>query len=206
MLYSATRWRGGARRHADCHDDGRFGRGVTAPAVSSAAAGDTISFGSLSGAITLTSGEILINKNLTLAGPGASQLTINGNKAGRVLRILNANSVTVQGLTIAYGKLVGNNGGAGNGGGAGGGGGAMGAGLLIDSNSVVSIHDVTFATNVVQGGNGGGGGAGANNAGAGAGRQGPLDRGGRRRGRGGLLFRRSGWRRCRRGGWRRRAR
>src|SRR5262245_59608038 len=41
----------------------------------------------LSGTITLTTGELAIGKDLTLAGPGASVLTVSGNHASRVFDI-----------------------------------------------------------------------------------------------------------------------
>ena len=37
--------------------------------------------------ITLTLGELLINKNLTITGPGASLLTVSGNNVSRVFNI-----------------------------------------------------------------------------------------------------------------------
>src|SRR5258707_1003738 len=51
-----------------------------------AASGDTIDF-AISGTIVLTSGELLITNNLTLSGPGATNLAISGNNASRVLTI-----------------------------------------------------------------------------------------------------------------------
>jgi large repetitive protein len=61
--------------------------------------------------ITLTSGELQINKNLTIIGQGANTLTINGNNASRVFNILTGNIVTITDLTIANGKVTNNNGG-----------------------------------------------------------------------------------------------
>ena len=61
------------------------GAGSLRAAIASAAAGDTITFG-VTGTITLAS-ELVINKNLNITGPGASQLTISGNNASRVFFI-----------------------------------------------------------------------------------------------------------------------
>ena len=38
----------------------------------------------VTGVITLTSGELYIGRNLTITGPGASELAISGNHASRV--------------------------------------------------------------------------------------------------------------------------
>ncbi len=47
-------------------------------AIAAASAGETIDF-SVAGVINLTHGELLINKNLTIAGPGANFLTIDAS-------------------------------------------------------------------------------------------------------------------------------
>ena len=57
--------------------------------IAAAHDGDTIDFASsLDGqTITLTKGELLINKNLTIAGPGAGDLTVSGNNASRISKL-----------------------------------------------------------------------------------------------------------------------
>jgi len=82
------------------------GAGSLRADIAAAHNGDTIVFApSLVGqTITLTSGELLIKKNLNIAGPGAGNLTINGNHASRVFDLGNgARSVTLSGLTISNG-------------------------------------------------------------------------------------------------------
>ena len=71
--------------------------------------GETISFqAGLTGTITLTSGELSINKGLMIQGPGEKLLTISGNNASRVFNIAMVNfDVTLSGLTIANGKAAG---------------------------------------------------------------------------------------------------
>jgi predicted outer membrane repeat protein len=80
--------------------------------IGSAAAGDTITFApSLNGqTITLTSGELVIAKTLTVAGPGANLLTVSGHHASRVFHV-EAATATVSGLTIADGSTTDNGGG-----------------------------------------------------------------------------------------------
>jgi hypothetical protein len=86
------------------------GAGSLRQAISDSSSGDTINFdSSLNGqTITLTSGELLIfgfpiAKNLTITGPGADQLAVNGNAASRVFHIISG-AVTISGLTITNGN------------------------------------------------------------------------------------------------------
>jgi CSLREA domain-containing protein len=56
--------------------------------ASNLAPGGTIRFAlTTPNTITLTAGEVVISKSLTIAGPGAGQLTISGNRGSRVFRI-----------------------------------------------------------------------------------------------------------------------
>lgn len=78
--------------------------------VNNAQPGSTISFPNQSGTITLTGGPLVINNTLTLSGPGASTLALDGNKNGSVV-VINGGNVTLSGLTFQNG-LAANNGGA----------------------------------------------------------------------------------------------
>src|SRR5207245_1670249 len=82
-------------------DDGSAGS--LRQVIASAASGDTIKF-AVTGTIKLTSGQLTINKNLTIQGPGATLLTISGNTASRVFLIQFGSSVTLDSLTIAQGN------------------------------------------------------------------------------------------------------
>src|SRR5262245_40124379 len=85
------------------------GAGSLRAVIIAAASGDTIVFDhSLKGqTITLTSGELVIDKSLEIEGPGAKHLTVSGNDASRVFDIVTAGvSVTIAGLTIAEGAAV----------------------------------------------------------------------------------------------------
>jgi filamentous hemagglutinin family protein len=82
--------------------------------INVALVGDTIRFDTTgvfatAQTITLTSGELLINKNLTIQGTGANNLTISGNDASRVINITGG-AVNIDGLTVANGRLNGANG------------------------------------------------------------------------------------------------
>jgi CheY-like chemotaxis protein len=84
-----------------------IGAGSLRQAIIDADAGGTITFqAGLTGAITLAS-QLTIDKDLTIQGPGANLLTINGNQAVRVFDIP-AGNVTLSGLTIANGRATGN--------------------------------------------------------------------------------------------------
>src|SRR5437667_7729179 len=62
--------------------------------------GDTIDATGISGVITLTSGELLVSKSVTINGPGADLLAVDGNAAGTVFGVMSMGPVTVSDLTI----------------------------------------------------------------------------------------------------------
>jgi hypothetical protein len=76
-------------------------------AILDAPSGGTVIFRpGLSGTITLTTGELLISKDLTTDGPGASVITISGNQASRVFNIAATYTVNISGLTITDGEVM----------------------------------------------------------------------------------------------------
>jgi hypothetical protein len=79
------------------------GAGSLRAEIAAAKSGDSIDFASsLKGkTITLTSGELLINKGLTIQGLGAAQLTISGGNASRVFDVTSSQPVVLTGLTIS---------------------------------------------------------------------------------------------------------
>jgi hypothetical protein len=80
------------------------GAGSLRQAIIDTSAGGTVDFqDGLSGTITLTTGELAINKDLTIAGPGSSVITVSGNHASRVFDIGATFTVDISGLTIADG-------------------------------------------------------------------------------------------------------
>ncbi|MCX6927514.1 MAG: CSLREA domain-containing protein, partial [Verrucomicrobia bacterium] len=54
--------------------------------------------------ITLTSGELVITNNLTISGPGATNLTVSGNNASRVFYFNNV-TAAISGLTVSSGRI-----------------------------------------------------------------------------------------------------
>src|SRR6266540_1794731 len=81
------------------------GPGSLRQALSDANNGDTINFNSsLNGQrITLTSGQLVVNRNLKIGGLGANNLTVDGNANDRVFYINFNITVTISGLTITNG-------------------------------------------------------------------------------------------------------
>src|SRR5207302_1486338 len=84
------------------------GKGSLRAEIAAAQPGDTIRFaGKLTNqTITLTSGELVINKSLDIEGPSAGRLTVSGNNASRVFDIQGGVTVTLAGLTIANGQVA----------------------------------------------------------------------------------------------------
>jgi hypothetical protein len=80
------------------------GLGSLRDTIAAANPGDTIEFAKDVHRITLTSGELVIDKNLDIEGSGPNTLTISGNSASRVFDITSPNAeVTIAGMTITDG-------------------------------------------------------------------------------------------------------
>ncbi|MFZ1675636.1 MAG: hypothetical protein WAT91_00105, partial [Saprospiraceae bacterium] len=60
--------------------------------------------------ITLMTGEIVISKNLTLSGPGASNLTVSGNNTSRIFNLLSGKNFTIKNLSLKNATAVTNGG------------------------------------------------------------------------------------------------
>ncbi len=78
------------------------GAGTLRDAIASANAtsgADTIDF-TVSGTITLTTGDLVITESVTIDGPGSSSLTISGNDSSRIFAISDGSSGTTQNVTI----------------------------------------------------------------------------------------------------------
>jgi hypothetical protein len=59
------------------------------------------------GTITLTSGELIVDKSVTIRGPGAANLAVSGNHVSRVFHIMPGTAVTIFGLKITNGGFPG---------------------------------------------------------------------------------------------------
>jgi hypothetical protein len=111
--------------------------------LASAPAGDTITFAPslVNQTITLTQGELYINRPLSIVGPAGGHLTISGNHASRVFEVGYGERVALSGLTIADGQTPGYQAGGG-----------------------VLNHGTLFVTNCTLAGNSAIGGGGIENA------------------------------------------
>src|SRR5439155_26175671 len=84
------------------------GPGSLRQALATANDGDTITF-AVTGAINLTSGELVINRNITISGPGANLLAISraANAAPfRIFHVMLGHAVIIEGLTISNGSVL----------------------------------------------------------------------------------------------------
>lgn len=84
----------------------------------------------MTGTITLSAG-LLVDDSITISGPGANVLAVNGNAATRVFLIGSGKTVGISGLTVTNGKAVSVNGG----------------GLLVPTGSTVTIANSIFSNN-----------------------------------------------------------
>ena len=91
------------------------GAGSLRDVVANALAGSTVTFAQTvidAGMITLTTGEIVIAKDLTIMGPGADQLTIDANGNSRHFTVAGSIMVEIVGLTLSGGSTSGTAGGS----------------------------------------------------------------------------------------------
>lgn len=101
------------------------GEGSLREAVAKAAVNETIALPA--GQITLTTGPIAFEKNLTIVGVGPGGSIVSGNDASRIFTITGTPQVTLEGLTITHGKD------------------ATGAGILATGE--VTLENVTVTAN-----------------------------------------------------------
>jgi hypothetical protein len=86
------------------------GPGSLRQAIADASDGGAIQFDpALNGqTITLTTGELVIDKNITINGPGSDLLAVSRSQtapASRIVHIVPGRTVTIQGLTISGGSI-----------------------------------------------------------------------------------------------------
>jgi hypothetical protein len=128
------------------------GPGSLRQALADAHDGDTINF-AVTGAISLTSGELLITRSVTISGPGANVLAImrEPNAASfRIFHVTPNHTVTIEGLAVINGSIL-------NG---------FGGGIL-NQESTLTINGCAVSGNSALGQQGLGGGIFSNGSGGG---------------------------------------
>jgi len=80
------------------------GPGSLRQALAVAHNGDRITF-AVSGKIILTSGGLGVTKNVTISGPGANELAVNGNQALFAFGVLPQRTVSISGLSIRHAQV-----------------------------------------------------------------------------------------------------
>ncbi len=78
------------------------GAGSLRQALADTNDGDTIDF-AVTGTITLTTDELLVDKSITISGPGSDNLTVDGNHASHIFHVSGGVTATVAGLSITNG-------------------------------------------------------------------------------------------------------
>ena len=96
----ATRMHAGTIVVVNTNDSGP---GSLRQALHDANDGDTISF-AVTGTITLTSGGLLIAKNVIISGPRSDQLSVDGNQALFVFGVFPDKTTAISGLSINNGQ------------------------------------------------------------------------------------------------------
>ncbi|MGE5214980.1 MAG: hypothetical protein ACM3NN_14970, partial [Nitrospirota bacterium] len=121
------------------------GPGSLRQALADAVNGDTVNFdSSLNGQIiTLTSSQLLVNKSITIAGPGGNQLWLRrsdalGTPEFRIFYISSGNTVTISGLNITGGKVTTD----------------IGAGIYNDQNNILTLSHCDVGGNLAGMGGG----------------------------------------------------
>jgi hypothetical protein len=105
--------------------------------IADAIDGDSIMFG-FSGDLVLTDGEIVIDKSLSILGPGPKEIRLNGNGRSRIFKI-SSGTVQIAGLTFSNGFVHGTQN-------------SDGVGGAIYNAASLSISNCVFSSNVAVGG------------------------------------------------------
>ena len=113
------------------------GPGSLRQALVDANDGDTVDATGISGVITLTTAQLLVDKSVTIIGAGANILAVDGNATTRIFQIGQSETVTISDLTIRNGQ------------------GSFGGGILNGDAATLTIINSTLSDN--SGGFGGGG-------------------------------------------------
>jgi hypothetical protein len=111
------------------------GPGSLRQALADANDGDTIDATAIAGVISLTTGQLLVDKSVTINGAGAGLLAVDGNATSSAFQIGTGETVTISDLTIRNGHS-----------------GSRGGGIDNEGGSTVNITNCTVSGNTAGGG------------------------------------------------------
>jgi len=114
------------------------GAGSLRQALVDANDGDTIDFDASLNYIAWYNGELVVDKSVTISGPGAANLLLDPNQTSHAFHITNAATVSISGLTIWNG-LAGDRGGG-----------------ILNDHSTLTVSDCAIVGSLVYAGGGGG--------------------------------------------------
>jgi len=114
------------------------GPGSLRQALTDANDGDTIQF-AVTGTISLTSGELLVHKNVAISGPGTAILAVDGTATSRVFHIGPGKTVSISGLTLTNGSTGSENGGG-----------------ILNDHATLTINSCAVQNSLAQSNRGGG--------------------------------------------------
>ena len=111
------------------------GAGSLRAEIAASSSGDTIVFapGVSKRTITLTSGELVVNKSINIAGVAAQNVTVSGNHASRVFHLSGDAGVTINGLRITAGSS------------------SSGGAVLVESGCSLTLAQCSLSANAAQG-------------------------------------------------------
>ena len=112
------------------------GQGSLRQALAIANNGDTIDATGISGVIMLTTGKLLVSGSVTIDGPAANVLAVDGNAASAVFQVMATGTVTISDLTIRNGQA------------------GFGGGILINGGAVLTVINSTVSGNAAGFGGG----------------------------------------------------
>ncbi len=112
------------------------GPGSLRQALAEANDGDIIDATGVSGVITLSTGVLLVNKTVTINGPSADLLAVDGNAASSVFQVTSNGPVTISDLMIRNGQA------------------GFGGGILLNGPTVLTVINSTVSGNAAAFGGG----------------------------------------------------
>jgi hypothetical protein len=113
------------------------GAGSLRQAIADAHNGDRINFDAALNVIGLWSGELVVDKSVTIFGPGTANLILDGNQRGRLFHIIDGVTVSISGLTTTRGQADDR------------------GGAILNDHSTLTVSDCMIGENILSSDKGG---------------------------------------------------